>query len=308
MPVVPAPCGGQTWLVFSSSVTAHSGRSSNRCCLRRTARQAAADDPTSIAVCVRGRHPYMVRGGIAWRHLPVEFPSPAVSAVFARWARTAAWPRILDHCATDWGCAPSRSGAPARRSSTRRRCPPPTPRAPIQPRLGWRPDQRGQRHLGVLRTALLGVVVPGATIQGRDAAHRLPAALRGSMSTLPAGLGRRRLPRGCSSGRKTFSPGFTMQIIKRIPGVAGFHVLLRIYLVAGSFAWVNKHRRCVRDCETETDHHEAMVHLAMITTMTSEPGGFQTPLSCASSCGRRRGRRRRVVRGHRSARSPARRR
>ncbi|HUH70937.1 MAG TPA: hypothetical protein VLZ05_19900, partial [Mycobacterium sp.] len=34
------------------------------------------------------------------------------------------------------------------------------------------------------------------------------------------------------------------------------------------FAWINKHRRCVRDYETRPDHHEAMVHLAMITTMT----------------------------------------
>src|SRR5260370_790989 len=40
---------------------------------------------------------YIVRGGIAWRQLPVEFPpAGTVYAVFARWARTRAWPRILD--------------------------------------------------------------------------------------------------------------------------------------------------------------------------------------------------------------------
>jgi hypothetical protein len=39
-------------------------------------------------------------------------------------------------------------------------------------------------------------------------------------------------------------------------------------VVERSFAWINKHRRCVRDYETRPHHHEAMVHIAMIATMT----------------------------------------
>jgi len=39
-------------------------------------------------------------------------------------------------------------------------------------------------------------------------------------------------------------------------------------VVERSFAWINKHRRCARDYETRPDHHKAMVHLAMIKTMT----------------------------------------
>src|SRR6478735_6019288 len=40
---------------------------------------------------------YIVRGGIAWRQLPVEFPpAGTVYAVCARWARSGAWQRILD--------------------------------------------------------------------------------------------------------------------------------------------------------------------------------------------------------------------
>jgi len=35
---------------------------------------------------------YIVRGGIAWRQLPVEFPpAGTVYAVFARWAHSGAW-------------------------------------------------------------------------------------------------------------------------------------------------------------------------------------------------------------------------
>ncbi|XDK88692.1 transposase (plasmid) [Rhodococcus opacus] len=59
-----------------------------------------------------------------------------------------------------------------------------------------------------------------------------------------------------------------IEIIKRIPGSTGFHVRPRVWVVERSFAWINKHRRCVRDYETRPDHHEAMVHIAMIATMT----------------------------------------
>jgi transposase len=83
----------------------------------------------------------------------------------------------------------------------------------------------------------------------------------------PAGLGRRRLLRTVAHlGEDVLT--LTMQIIKRIPGATGFYVRPRSWMVARSFAWINKHRRCVRDYETRPDHHEAMVHLAMITTMT----------------------------------------
>ena len=67
---------------------------------------------------------------------------------------------------------------------------------------------------------------------------------------------------------RVFTALSTMQIIKRTPGATGFHVRPRIWVVERSFAWINKHRRCVRDYATRPDHHEAMVHLAMITTMT----------------------------------------
>ena len=40
---------------------------------------------------------YLVRGGIAWRQLPVEFPpTSTVYAIFVRWIRGGVWQRILD--------------------------------------------------------------------------------------------------------------------------------------------------------------------------------------------------------------------
>jgi transposase len=45
-------------------------------------------------------------------------------------------------------------------------------------------------------------------------------------------------------------------------------VLPRRWVVERTLAWISKHRRCVRDYETRPDHHEAMVYIATIMTMS----------------------------------------
>ena len=141
---------------------------------------------------------YIVRGGIAWRQLPVEFPpAGTVYAVFARWARSGAWQRILDALRDRLRVRAGRDRCPTAAiidSQT-------VPAADTVPRSsrGWDGAKRTngvKRHLAVdVNGLLLAVVVTAASIQDRDAAHRLLAALRGSFSTIAAGLGRRRLPR-----------------------------------------------------------------------------------------------------------------
>ena len=83
-------------------------------------------------------------------------------------------------------------------------------------------------HLAVdMNGLLLAVVVTAASIQDRDAAHRLLAALRGSFSTI--GLV---WADGGYLGRLLIWAKdvltLTLQIIKRIPGATGFHVRPRI--------------------------------------------------------------------------------
>ncbi len=99
MPVVSAPCGGRTWL---------------RGVLVVGDRRRVGDPRTAVAApgstAGRGGRPekhcrrvimdailYIVRGGIAWRQLPVEFPpAGTVYAVFARRARSGPGQPILD--------------------------------------------------------------------------------------------------------------------------------------------------------------------------------------------------------------------
>ena len=130
---------------------------------------------------------YIVRGGIAWRQLPVEFPPAATMyAVFARWARSGGWQRILDALRDRPRVRAGRDRCPSAAiidSQT-------VAAADTVPRSS-RGCDGGTRTNGVKRhravdvnDLLLAVVVTAASTQDRDAAHRLLAALRGSFSTI----------------------------------------------------------------------------------------------------------------------------
>jgi transposase len=125
-----------------------------------------------------------------------------------------------------------------------------------------------KRHIATDTMGLLpAVVVTAAHIQDRDGAHRLLAALRPRFSTIShiwadGGYAGRLLP----WAKKVLS--LTVEVVKRTDKQSGFLVLPRRWVVERTFGWITKHRRCVRDYETLPEHHEAMVHIAMIMTMS----------------------------------------
>lgn len=112
---------------------------------------------------------------------------------------------------------------------------------------------------GVLCKTVLGSL--------RDDAFRLLARLRDAFSTIRVVWADGGCP-GRLVGWANQVVALQIQIIKRIPCSTGFHVRPRVWVVERTFAWINKHRRCVRDYETRPDHQEAMVHIAMISLMT----------------------------------------
>ena len=162
---------------------------------------------------------YIVRGGIAWRQLPVEFPpAGTVYAVFARWARSGAWQRILDALRDRLRVRAGRDRCPTAAiidSQT-------VPAADTVPRSsrGWDGAKKTngvKRHLAVdVNGLLLGVVVTAASIPDRDAAHRLLAALRGSFSTIGLVWADGGYPGRLLIWAKDVLT-LTMQIIKRLP-------------------------------------------------------------------------------------------
>jgi transposase len=213
---------------------------------------------------------YVVRGGIAWRQLPRDFP-PAMTVydIFRRWTQTDVWPRVHDALRDLVRVHAGRQRLPTAAivDSQTVRAADTVPSSTAGYDAGKKTKGR-KRHIATDTLGLLlAVVVTPANIQDRDGAHRVLAALRTRVSTATHVWAD-----GGYAGRLVTWANtvlsLTVQIIKRTDRTAGFVVLPRRWVVERTFGWINKHRRCVRDYETLPEHHEAMVYIAMIMTMS----------------------------------------
>lgn len=213
---------------------------------------------------------YLVRGGIAWAQLPHDFPPyQTVYGIFTRWSGRGTWQQIHDALRdlvrVYEGRDPLPTAAIIDSQSVRG-----ADTVPGRTRgydAGKKVNGR-KRHIAVdTGGLLLAVVVTIAGIQDRDAAHRLLTALTSQFSTISmvwadGGYAGRLL----IWARKVLA--LTVEVVKRTDDVKGFKVLPRRWVVERTFAWISKFRRCVRDYETLPTHHEAMVHITMIMTMS----------------------------------------
>jgi transposase len=217
---------------------------------------------------------YLVRGGIAWAQLPREFPPhQTVYGIFRRWARASSWQEIHDALRdlvrVYEGRNPLPTAAIIDSQSVRGADTVPTTSRGYD--AGKKVNGR-KRHIAVdTGGLLLAVVVTIAGIQDRDAAHRLLTALTSRFSMISVvwadgGYAGRLL----IWARNVLS--LTVDVVKRTDDVTGFKVLPRRWVVERTFAWISKFRRCIRDYETLPTHHEAMVHISMIWTMSRRLG------------------------------------
>ena len=213
---------------------------------------------------------YLVRGGIAWRALPQEFPPwQTIYGVFRRWTKTGAWQRVHDALRDQARVRAGRKATPTaaiidsqsvRGADT----------VPASSR-GWDNAKKlggRKRHIATdCLGLLLAVVVTAASVQDRDGAHSLLALVRERFSTITLAWAD-----GGYAGRLVVWAAqvlhLVVTVVKRAEGTTGFVVLPRRWVVERTFAWISKHRRCVRDYETLPGCHEAMVYLAMIMTMS----------------------------------------
>jgi transposase len=213
---------------------------------------------------------YVVRGGIAWRQMPHDFPpATTVYDIFRRWTKNVVWQRIHDALRDLLRVRAGRDPLPTAAiiDSQTVRGADTVPSHSAGYDAGKKTKGR-KRHIATDTLGLLlAVVVTGAHIQDRDGAHRLLVALRARFSTVSHiwvdGGYAGRLVRWA---HKVLS--LTLEVVKRTDKTSGFLVLPRRWVVERTFGWITKHRRCVRDYETLPEHHEAMVYIAMIMTMS----------------------------------------
>jgi transposase len=71
--------------------------------------------------------------------------------------------------------------------------------------------------------------------------------------------------------------GIDVEVVARKPGVPGFHVVKRRWVVERSLGWIMMRRRLARDYETLPASSEAMIHIASIDNLTKRITDETTP-------------------------------
>lgn len=213
---------------------------------------------------------YVVDNGIKWRALPADFPPwSTVYNHFAEWERQEATQDILDALRDRARLTECRRAAPSAGGIDSA-----SVKAAETVGAGSRGFDAGKkingrkRHIAVDTVGLLiCVLVTGADVQDRTAARHLLARLKFHCPTIRhvwADSGYT----GALIGWARSLFGVTIEIVAKLAGQVGFVVLHRRWVVERSLAWINQHRRCVRDYERRPEHHEAIVRWAMIHTIS----------------------------------------
>jgi putative transposase len=209
---------------------------------------------------------YIVKGGIPWRLLPMNFPPwKTVYHVFRKWSRDHTWESIN-----------ARLRAHIREAADKR-C---RPTAAILDSQSVKSDGHGgdvgfdagkrikgrKRHvLADTLGMILGVFVTPASTTERDGAKGLLDRVLGYFNGL-----RVLWVDGGYTGEafaqwvKERRPKLEVEVVKRSDDVTGFKVLPRRWVVERTFGWLMRHRRLVRDYERTETSAEAWIYIAMI--------------------------------------------
>jgi transposase len=209
---------------------------------------------------------YVLKGGIAWRLLPQNFPAwKTVYHVFRAWSFDGTWAALNDTLRI---CVRADEGRD------------PQPSAAILDSQSVKSDGHGgavgydagkkingrKRHLLVDTLGLvLGAVVTPANCPERDGAQQVLHQVGGWFKRL-----RKLWVDGGYTGEafaqwvRSQWPKLEVEVVKRSATSAGFAVLPRRWIVERTFGWLMRHRRLVRDYERTEASAESWIHLALI--------------------------------------------
>jgi transposase len=209
---------------------------------------------------------YLVKGGIAWRDLPTDFPPwQTVYGIFRRWKRDQLWAALNDALRSLVRIAQGKRSQPTAAVLDSQSVKSAGHGGAVGYDAGKRIKGR-KRHLLVDTLGLvLGVVVTPANTTDRDGAK---AVLRRVLTWFVA-LRLLWVDGGYTGPAfanwvKARRSKLAVQVVKRSDDVRGFKVLPRRWVVERTFGWLMHHRRLVRDYETTITSAEALIYIAMI--------------------------------------------
>ena len=209
---------------------------------------------------------YVIKGGIHWRLLPINFPPwQTVYHIFRKWTLDNTWESIN-----------ARLRGKVRQAQGKRT----RPTAAILDSQSVKSDPHGgnvgydaatrikgrKRHMLVDTLGLLlGIAITPANTPERDGAQTLLKRVLKGHSWL-----RLMWVDGGYSGPafaqwvRSIRPKLETEVVKRCDDTTGFAVLPRRWVVERTFGWLMRHRRLVRDYETTEHSAKAFTYIAMI--------------------------------------------
>jgi transposase len=205
---------------------------------------------------------YMVRSGCEWRMLPTDFPPwQTVYWWFRRFVRL-----LLFRTTHDVAVMIDRERAGREASPTAGVVDSQSIKAPAAKSRGYDAGKKitgRKRHIAVDTDGrLLMVNLTTADISDSAGAQTILDAIRKRWPWLKHFFADGAYDRRQLLDKAAFLD-FTVEVVRRIEGEKGFHVLPRRWVVERSFGWLTRYRRLVRDYEQRLDVSEAMIYAAM---------------------------------------------
>jgi transposase len=221
---------------------------------------------------------YVVKNGVEWRALPVDFPP--WEAVYAFWER---WNgrglpqelirRLRELLRQHQGRAVQPSACIADSQIVKSHD---TVRKATRGYHGGKKITGRGRHLAVDAEGwLLALVVTAASVSDKAGAKLLLIRLFDTFSTLQimwadSGYDGAPLARYARA-----VAGITVEVVQRI-APHSFQVLRRRWVIERTFGWLMRYRRLVRDYERTTANSEAMIYWATVIIMTRRLARYET--------------------------------
>ena len=211
---------------------------------------------------------YILRSGCPWRLLPKEFPPRStVQRYFYAWRDDATWQRI-NHCLVMAAReADGREASPSAGVIDSQSVKTTESGGPRGFDAGKNVKGRKRHILTDTGGLLIGAIIHAASVQDRDGAPGVLAAIRSAFPWLrhvfaDGGYGGAKLRQALSR-----VGAWTLEIVKR-SDAAGFTVLPRRWVVERTFAWLNRNRRLAKDFEATIASAEAWLYLASVQLIT----------------------------------------